>query len=86
MSEVVETHPYQFLLGEPLRAFKVEASPSSNEVGDFLAFPLLGFYQLQNFDRSLCVAELKEELLFHGLPADDEGFRKIRIPSKGCPL
>lgn len=46
MSEIVETHSYHFVLGEPLRAFKVETSPSSNEVGDFLTLPLLGLYQL----------------------------------------
>lgn len=62
------------MLGEPLREFKGEASPSSNEIGDFLAFPLLRFYQLLDSDLSLCVAELTEEFLFHGQPADMEAF------------
>lgn len=45
MSEVVETHPYQFV-SRILRAFESEPWPSGNEVVDFLAFPLFGFYQL----------------------------------------
>lgn len=35
--EVVEAYSHQFVLGEPLQAFKSETSPSNNEVGDFLS-------------------------------------------------
>lgn len=34
VSEIVETHPHQFMLGKPLWAFEGETSPSSNEIGD----------------------------------------------------
>lgn len=86
MFEVIEAHLHQFVLGEPLRSFKSETSPSSNEVCDLLAFSLLGLNQLQNPNSSLRVAELTKKFLFHGLPADNGGFWEIRIPIKGCCL
>lgn len=84
VSEIVETHPHQFMLGKPLWAFEGETSPSSNEIGDVFTFPLFGLNQLRDPNSSLRVAELTKEFLFHSLPPDDGGLREIRIPRKGC--
>lgn len=40
MIEVVETHAYQFLLGEYLRTFARESPPTRNKVSDAFIFPL----------------------------------------------
>lgn len=37
MLEVVEKHPYQFVLGKPVRALESKPSPPSDEIDDFLA-------------------------------------------------
>lgn len=86
ISEVVETHLHQFMLGESLRALESESSLPSNEICNLFVLHLFDFNQLWNPYLSLSVVALTEELLFHRLPTIDGCLKKVWIPSEGCPF